>query len=148
MSDNYIDLNRAAFDAFKALPRDEPCDMLNLIRFRAVASYPTDYERSGEGLSGLEAYREFGRASVAAFKTVGGTILWRGSGSIVMTGPSDEAWDLAFIARYPNAHAFLALVVDPAMRAGVMHRQAAVLTSRVIRLQPESRGAGFAGLEA
>ena len=37
---NAIDPTRAQFDAFKALPRDTPIQMLNLIRFKAVADYP------------------------------------------------------------------------------------------------------------
>ena len=60
-------------------------------------------------------------------------------------GPADERWDYAFIARYPNAGAFLAMVTDPVYREAVKHRQAAVEDSRLIRLGDVSEGAGFAG---
>jgi hypothetical protein len=35
--DIYIDPTRESFDAFKALPRDTPINMLNLLRFRDKA---------------------------------------------------------------------------------------------------------------
>jgi hypothetical protein len=54
-----------------------------------------------------------------------------------------ERWDLAFIAGYPNAGAFLAMVTDPAYRQHVKHRQAAVDDSRLIRLAPLEPGEGF-----
>jgi hypothetical protein len=56
-------------------------------------------------------------------------------------GPDDKQWDLSFIARYPNAGAFLAMVTDPEYRLAVVHRQAAVLTSRLIRFAPLLDGA-------
>jgi hypothetical protein len=62
----------------------------------------------------------------------------------MVTGPSSEAWDAAFIAFYPNAGAFLAMVTDPEYKLAVVHRQAAVLTSRLVRFAPREVGTGFA----
>ena len=39
MTEACIDPTRSAFEAFKALPRDEPLAMLNLVRFRDRAEY-------------------------------------------------------------------------------------------------------------
>ncbi len=61
----------------------------------------------------------------------------------VLTGPEAEHWDLAFIAEYPNAGAFLAMVTDPEYREHVKHRQAAVEDSRLIRMAPLEPGEGF-----
>ena len=61
----------------------------------------------------------------------------------MLIGPSDEAWDDVFIARYPTAHAFLEMVTDPVYRQAVTHRQAAVVTSRLIRCKPTQAGKGF-----
>ena len=36
----HIDPERAQFEAFKALPRDRPINMLNLVRVRERAAYP------------------------------------------------------------------------------------------------------------
>ncbi len=138
-----VDPTRAQFDAFKVLPRDQPIHMLNLIRLRPLADYPADHPDHGRGLSGLEAYRAYGRESAEVFKRVGGKQIWTGRPDGVLTGPIDEHWDLAFIAQYPSAGAFLAMVTDPAYREHVKHRTAGVADSRLIRLAPVSPGAGF-----
>ncbi len=138
-----IDPSRAQFDAFKALARDTPIHMLNLIRLRETAAYPEDHPNHGKGMSGLEAYRAYGRASAAVFARVGGRQVWAGRPEAVVTGPGDERWDLAFIAEYPGAGAFLAMVTDKDYREHVKHRTAGVLDSRLIRLAPVTPGEGF-----
>jgi uncharacterized protein (DUF1330 family) len=138
-----IDPTRDQFNAFKALPRDEPIQMLNLVRLRAIAEYPADHPDHGKGLSGLDAYRAYGRESAALFARLGGRQVWAGRPQGVVTGPTDERWDLAFIAEYPNAGAFLAMVTDPAYREVVKNRTAAVADSRLIRLSPLTPGDGF-----
>jgi uncharacterized protein (DUF1330 family) len=62
----------------------------------------------------------------------------------MLIGPKDKHWDLAFIARYPTAGAFLEMVTDPQYREAVKHRQAAVLDSRLIRTTEAEAGQGFA----
>jgi uncharacterized protein (DUF1330 family) len=139
-----IDPLREQFDAFKALPRDTPIHMLNLVRLNAVAAYPEGHPDHGKGLTGLDAYRAYGRTTAHIFKRVGGRQVWVGRPEGVVTGPADEAWDLAFIAEYPGAGAFLAMVTDPEYRELVKHRQAAVADSRLIRMAPVSAmGEGF-----
>ncbi len=125
-----IDPEREQFEAFKTLPRDTPINMINLVRLRAEAAY-----EDGTKATGAEAYTTYGKTSGPIFKRVGGTIIWRGEPKLVLIGPSDEAWDLAFIARYPNAGAFMEMVTDPEYRKAVKHRQAAVLDSRLIRCE-------------
>jgi len=107
----YIDPTRAQFDAFKSLPRDVPIHMLNLVKMRARAAYPI-------------------------LTKVGCEIVWRGAFATGLIGPDDMAWDVMFIAQYPDAHAFLAMISDPVYKSGVVHRQAAVETSQLIRTHP------------
>ena len=125
----HVDPTRERFDAFKALPRDTPILMLNLIRLREVAVYP-----DGHNATGREAYADYGRESLPVFKRVGGSIVWRGRPEEVVIGPSEERWDIAFVARYPSAAAFLEMVTDPDYKVAVLHRQAAVDDSRLIRM--------------
>lgn len=132
----HVDPTREAFNAFKALPRDVPIHMLNLIRYREVAAYPEGHENAGKGWSGERAYQEYGKTSGPIFQRVGGSVVWRGAFQTVLTGPADEHWDAAFIAQYPNAGAFLEMVTDPEYRIAVVNRQAAVQTSRLIRFAP------------
>lgn len=135
----YLDPDRAQFEQFKSLPRDEPIEMLNLVRFREHAKYA-----DGEAVSGREAYSRYGKASAPVFSRCGGEIVWRGNPQVVLIGPADESWHTAFIARYPTASAFLAMVTDEEYRQAVKHRQAAVETSRLIRLQPVTTSDSFA----
>ena len=131
--DRYLDPTRESFDAFKALPRDEPINMLNLLRFHEHAQYAEGHPNAAFDWSGLRAYEEYGKTSGPIFKRVGGTIIWRGEMEAMVIGPDDKHWDSAFIARYPNSGAFMEMVTDPEYRKAVFNRQAAVLTSRLIR---------------
>ena len=140
----HIDPERAQFELFKSLPRDHPIEMLNLVRVRDVAAYPADHALADGNLSGRAAYENYGRDSAPVLKRVGGSILWRGAYQAMLIGPADEAWDFTFIARYPDAHAFLAMVKDPEYQTAVIHRQAAVLTSRLIRCAPSDTKDQFA----
>ena len=145
MREVFVDPTREAFDAFKDLPRDVPVEMLNLVRYRAEAVYPADHPAASDGLSGAEAYRRYSRESGPIFERVGGSIIWSASPQLVLIGPADERWDAAFVARYPSAGAFLEMVTDPDYRRAVIHRQAAVETSRLIRTAPRSSGEGQRG---
>ena len=136
MSDHYIDPERAQFDAFKTLPRDTVIHMLNLVRFKDKASYPAGHPLADAGLSGAEAYANYGKDSGPIFQRVGGRVIWSGKMEAMLIGPEAEHWDAAFIAEYPNSGAFMAMVTDPVYRQAVVHRQAAVETSRLIRCAP------------
>ncbi len=139
----FIDPDREQFEAFKDLNRDQPIEMLNLVKFRETAQYPSDHPLANAGLTGAQAYRNYGAETAPIFARIGATILWRGTFQTTLIGPQDEEWDEVFIARYPTAHAFLEMVTDPAYRAAVMHRQAAVETSRLIRCAPTEGGDSF-----
>ncbi len=139
----FIDPERTQFEIFKELDRDHPIEMLNLVKFRDKAQYPADHALAGTGLTGAQAYRNYGSETAPIIARIGASILWRGTFQTTLIGPQDEVWDEVFIARYPSAHAFLAMVTDPTYRAAVIHRQAAVETSRLIRCAPTEGGASF-----
>ena len=134
----YVNPTRERFAEFRALPDHGTIHMLNLVRLRERAAY-----EDGRDVSGLEAYRAYGRESAPVFKRVGGRQHWLGRLELVLTGPADERWDLVFIAEYPSAAAFVEMIRDPAYREAVKHRTAAVLDSRLIRLAPQPPGEGF-----
>jgi uncharacterized protein (DUF1330 family) len=133
-----IDPSRAQFDLFKALPRDTPIMMLNLIQLRADAQYP-----DGQTATGAVAYKAYSEETSPIFAELGGQIIWRGRPECMLIGPAEEKWDLAFIARYPHAGAFMAMITDARYKQAVVHRQAAVQDSRLIRLGETPEGAGF-----
>jgi uncharacterized protein (DUF1330 family) len=134
----FIDPDRKAWAAFKALPADQPIQMLNLIRLKERAEYPADHADHGAQISGAEAYRRYGQAIGAHFDRLGARQVWAGKPQVMVTGPQDaEQWDLAFIAEYPSTQAFIDMVRDPHYRAEVVpHRTAAVADSRLLCLTP------------
>lgn len=134
----FVDPTRETFQLFKDLPRDQPVHMLNLVRLRARAAYP-----DGREATGLEAYRAYGRDSGPVFRRLGGRQVWIGRPDLTLIGPGDERWDIAFIAEYPTGAAFIEMLRDPVYRQAVLHRQAAVADSRLIRMHPGQPGDGF-----
>ncbi len=137
----YVDPDRARFAKFKELPRQGVIQMLNLVCFNQVANYPEGAPEMGA--SGRAAYANYGRESGPIFRRLGGKIIWSGAFQLTLIGPEDEIWDAIFIAEYPNAEAFISMIRDPNYQRAVRHRQAAVKTSRLIRLAPADAGAGF-----
>ena len=138
MGENYVDPTREEFAELKTLPLDHPVEMLNLVKLKDKATYA-----DGREASGAEAYAAYGRESKPIFHKVGGEIVWSGDPQFMVIGPSDESWDIAFVARYPSGQAFLDMVYDPDYQAIVHHRQAGVETSRLIRNKPRASGSGF-----
>ena len=138
-----VDPTREAMAVFRGLPLDRPIAMINLLRFRETAAYPLDHPDHAEARTGAQAYAAYGRAAAPPFARSGGRQVWLGRPEQTLIGPADEAWDLAFIAAYPSGEAFLTMVRDPEYQAAVIHRQAAVADSRLIRCEPSEAGAGF-----
>ena len=129
----YIDPAPENWAQFKALPRDTPIQMLNLIRFRERADYPRDHPNHGTGLTGAEAYAIYRAGFQALVAGSGAAMVWEAPLECTVTGPAGE-WDEAFVMGYPNTGAFMAMVKDPYYIADVLpHRTAAVADSRLIR---------------
>ena len=129
----HVDPARDAVAAFRDLPDDRPVMMINLVRFRPQALYPAAHPMIGKTITGAEAYKLYRREAAAPFSRAGGEQIWTGVPELTLIGPRDEAWDIAFIARYPTGAAFLEMLRDPEYREAVVHRQAAVSNSRLIR---------------
>ena len=135
---SHVDPTKETFAAFRANDRPGPIHMLNLVRLRDRAAYP-----DGRDATGGEAYAAYGRESHSVFSRLGGRIVWRGRFELMLIGPGEEKWDECFIAEYPSVAAFVAMIRDPVYREAVKHRQAAVLDSRLIRLDPARTCTGF-----
>ena len=143
MAEFYIDPSPENFAAFKDLPRDTPIHMLNLLRYREMAEYPEGHEHAGKGWSGRRAYQEYGATSGPIFQRVGGSIVWRGAFETMVTGPDDKDWHDGFVAQYPNAGAFFAMIKDADYQQAVVNRTAALVDSRLMRFAPGEAGGGF-----
>lgn len=134
----HVDPDRERFGSFKALSREHPIHMLNLIRLKDTAVYD-----DGQTATGAQAYAAYGRESGPIFRALGGRIVWSGEFELPLIGPADETWDICFIAEYPTAEAFISMIRDPDYQKAVRHRSAAVADSRLIRMKPKQTGEGF-----
>lgn len=132
----HIAPTEAQLSAFRDLPLGEPIEMLNLLRFRDTADYPDDHPAAGQGTSGADAYHRYLAATQSIAERLGLDVIWSASPALTLIGPADEAWDMAFIARYPDAKAFLAMLADPEYQAITVHRTAAMSDSRLVRCAP------------
>lgn len=135
---DYVNPERAIFKAFAQQKSSRSIHMLNLIKLNDTAIYD-----DGALVSGKEAYAAYARRSGPVFQRVGGRIIWSGSFDLMLIGPQDEVWDIAFIAEYPNSDAFIEMVKDDEYQLAVKHRNAAVKTSRLIRISPNETGDTF-----
>lgn len=136
----HIGFDGEQFNGFRGVERPGPLHMLNLVRLRERAEYP-----DGREASGAEAYAAYGRETAHILERLGGRIVWRGAMEFMLIGPQDEAWDLCFIAEYPSVDAFVSMIKDEEYRVAMVHRQAAVLDSRLIRMNPMDVGGNFGG---
>jgi uncharacterized protein (DUF1330 family) len=132
--------SKEAFASFRANDRVGPIQMLNLIKLHDVVRY-----ENGDQTSGIEAYAAYGRISAPVFAALGGKIIWRGRWEFGLIGPTDESWDVCFIAEYPSVASFVEMSKNPVYRQAVAHRTAAVRDSRLIRLAPAAAGNMFSG---
>lgn len=136
---HFKDYSKERWIAFRDFERKGPIHMLNLLRLREQAEY-----EDGTKCSGAEAYAQYGRKSGAVLERVGGRIIWRGRMEQMLIGPDDKQWDLCFIVEYPNGDAFRDMQRDPDYQEAVKHRQASIIDSRLIRMEPMDLGDGFA----
>ena len=135
---SYTSFSGEEFNAFREIKDPRPLNMLNLVKVYKEVEYP-----NGEVVSGVEAYKRYGRLSFPIFENLGGKIIWRGEMLFTLIGPSEEKWDFCFIAEYPSPGAFVSMVKDPDYREAMKHRQLAVRDSRLIRMAPLSSGKSF-----
>jgi len=135
---SHTSFTRDDFQAFRANDRDGPIHMLNLIRLKETADYG-----DGRKSTGAEAYTAYSRESAPVFERLGGRIVWRGRFEQMLIGPTDERWDVCFIAEYPSVGTFVEMIRDPEYREAMVHRQVAVADSRLVRLQPMDSGGNF-----
>ena len=141
----FINPTREAFKAIFGLALDQPVHMLNLLQFRATAHYAADDPEAKEPpISGAEAYARYSKEAGPIFAAVGGKQVWIGEPEHMFIGPQEsENWDLAFIAFYPTAQAFVDMLKNPAYHRATRHRTAATLDSRLLRCAPLPLGETF-----
>ena len=103
-------------------PDGQPVVMLNLLKFKAKATY-----HDGEDISGAEAYARYSKAFgelVAAQKIDGAHSLFGGKAGSWLIGGGQGEWDAVALFRYPDAKTMFACVSSPEYRKIHKHRKA------------------------
>lgn len=113
-----------------SLPKDTPLVMVNLLRFRDRALYPKG--ASFSECSGRQAYKRYMETAMEKLTEVGARPIWMSKAFVSVIAPEDEQWDQIFLVRYPSVDAFLNMLMMPEYLAATVHREAALLDSRLI----------------
>lgn len=120
----------AAFESAAASDGDAPIVMLNLNKFRPLASYEDGHVE--EGLTGAQAYLRYGAVAVEAIAATGGKIVWLSSTEPPFIGCDHEGYDEVVAVWYPSHAAFLSLTDHPGYTEALAHRDAALERATVI----------------
>lgn len=129
--------------ASASIPKDTPILMLNLLRFRATATYPSGSYPDLPPASGKDAYLT---RYVPAFQSIAASVdesiqpFWFGApvahlvvASDVTEGAKLEEWHVAALVRYPSFAAFREVTEsDRYMKEGLPHRLATLEDWRLI----------------
>ncbi len=142
--DMFINPTRENFKKMFDLPLDRPIHMLNLLRFRPLAVYAQgDPEAAAPAVSGWQAYERYSQEAGPIFARCGGRQVWVAKPELMLIGPGEEAWDLAFVAEYATAQGFIDMLRDPDYQRATRHRTAATADSRLLRTAPATPGKTF-----
>jgi hypothetical protein len=133
--DASIDPNREQVRWLRDHGRDGPVVMMNLLKFREVASYPPDAGMAPS--SGKEAYDRYQHAFTVAVGAVSqAEVLYDGPCEQVFIGqPGTDAtdWDKLLLVRYPSRQHFLGMMADDAYRGALVHRYAGLERTLLIQ---------------
>lgn len=118
-------LSQAAAD----IPSDRPVVMLNLLRFRQAAAYPSDSLSSP--CTGAEAYMRYRQAfgAVAKVVDVAVDVVYAGAYHRGMVAGTNEGekYDMVALVKYPSFADFRKIVEDPQyLKDAQPHRIAAL----------------------
>lgn len=133
--DTWLDPTEATGAAFIARGIRGEVVMLNLLRFRDVADYSDHPDLAPPApISGREAYERYIVHTLPFLRASGGDVLYLGIGGDYLIGPPGRGWDMAMLVRQRSVADFFAFASDEDYLAGIGHRVAALLDSRILPL--------------
>jgi uncharacterized protein (DUF1330 family) len=133
----YLEVTQAAGADFFRRRWKGPVWMLNLLRFREQADYSSAPQLApSEPISGRQAFDRYIEHAQPYLEASGGGLLWLAKAGPWLIGPEQERWDLAMLVEQASVESVLAFASDEAYLAGLGHRAAALLDSRLLPLEP------------
>jgi uncharacterized protein (DUF1330 family) len=107
--------------------------MLNMLRLRETADYSGSPELAPlTPISGREAFQRYIDHAEPLLKKSGGELILLGSGGQFFIGPSEEQWDIVMLVKQNSIENFFAFASHSEYLAGLGHRTAAILDSRLL----------------
>lgn len=133
MNQIYLEPTHAAGAALLRRGITGPLVMLNLLRFREYADYSRNPELAPTvRISGREAFQRYMDHTLPFLEASGGELLLLGDAGPWLIGPVDEYWDMAMLVRQNSLNSFMAFASNADYLAGLGHRTAALLDSRLL----------------
>ena len=107
--------------------------MLNMLRLREIADYSENPALSPKTqISGREAFQKYIDHTMPFLTESGGELLFIGDGGTFFIGPDTEQWDVVMLVKQSSVENFFAFASNPEYLAGIGHRTAAILDSRLL----------------
>jgi len=110
---------------------DEPIMMVSLLRFRARAAYPRDFDGPKDDITGSEAFERFNEIARERIRTFGGQVIWGVPVFMTIVGPPNERWDEILVTSFPSRQSFLDLQTDAEYEGALVHWTAALAECRI-----------------
>lgn len=129
----YLDPTPASGAALMRRGLTGPVVMLNLLKFRGTADYSANPALAPDRpISGAAAFDRYVAHTAPFLAETGGEVIFMGSGGSFLIGPDNESWDRVMLVRQASVSAFMAFANHDAYLAGIGHRTAALLDSRLL----------------
>ncbi len=110
--------------------------MLNLLRLKETADYSESPELApAQPISGREALQKYIEHTLPFLRESGGELSLLGIGGAFFIGPEDECWDVVMLVRQSSLQSFFEFAGNEAYLAGIGHRTAAIVDSRLLPLE-------------
>jgi len=118
--ENQVQPGPASVQAFLS-GEDAPVVMVNLLKFKARASYADGRETD---LSGKEAYALYAQEMRKLVEGAGGRFLFGGEVESLLLGDVEELWDMVGLVEYPTPKTLVQIASSPDFQAIESHREA------------------------
>jgi uncharacterized protein (DUF1330 family) len=121
--------NKDQFVELAGAPDEGPVVMLNLLKFKAVASDGAS--------SGASEYGKYSDVVIGMVEQQGGKVLWMGRADQVLIGDRDaNEWDAVALVQYPSRKAFIDMVTTPDYEKAHEHRESGLERTVLIACTP------------
>ena len=123
MTKNVLQPTTDQVRAFRDRATGEPIQMLNLLRFKDVASYEVERDVS---MSGQEAYELYAAGFRRVMEPKGCRVLYSGDARGFLIGEGEGEWDAVMLIEYPSTQVMLDMFRDEDYQKEQIHRVAAL----------------------